>query len=136
MVQPHLRIARPVSNPERIAQLYCAGLGLNVVGSFFAHNGFDGVMVGAEGAAFHFEFTYCRDHPMKPTPTAEDLVVFYYPNESDWEATSARMDAAGFKGVKPFNPYWEEHGITFEDPDGYRVVLARGDWENMAQTSR
>jgi hypothetical protein len=23
------------------------------------------------------------------------------------------------------NPWWAEHGITFEDPDGYHFVLAR-----------
>jgi hypothetical protein len=25
--------------------------------------------------------------------------------------------------VVPENPYWEERGITIEDPDGWRVVL-------------
>ncbi len=24
--------------------------------------------------------------------------------------------------------YWDRQGITFEDPDGYRVVLQRTDW--------
>jgi hypothetical protein len=26
--------------------------------------------------------------------------------------------------VKPKNPYWEKNGITFEDPDGFRVVIS------------
>jgi catechol 2,3-dioxygenase-like lactoylglutathione lyase family enzyme len=133
MSPPHLRIARPVSDPDRMARLYCAGFGMSVVGSFRDHAGFDGVMVGAVGAYFHFEFTHCHDHPVKPSPTVEDLAVFYYPDESGWEASFASLHAAGFRQVESFNPYWEANGATFEDPDGYRIVLARGGWENRAK---
>ena len=28
----------------------------------------------------------------------------------------------------PANPYWAEHGLTFEDPDGFRVVLVPEAW--------
>ncbi len=129
MVQPHLRIARPASDPDRMARMYCAGLSLSILGSFRDHAGFDGVMVGGESAGFHFEFTHCHTYSIKPTPTVEDLVVFYYPNETVWEATSASLSDAGFKQVESFNPYWDANGITFEDPDGYRVVLVRGAWK-------
>lgn len=30
---------------------------------------------------------------------------------------------------RSFNPYWDRLGVTFEDPDGYRVVLQRDAWE-------
>jgi catechol 2,3-dioxygenase-like lactoylglutathione lyase family enzyme len=30
--------------------------------------------------------------------------------------------------VEPANPYWGEHGLTFEDPDGFRVVLVPERW--------
>jgi len=30
--------------------------------------------------------------------------------------------------VKAFNPYWDRKGLTFEDPDGYRVVLENEEW--------
>jgi hypothetical protein len=30
---------------------------------------------------------------------------------------------AGVPEVKAKNPYWNEHGITLVDPDGFRVVL-------------
>jgi hypothetical protein len=26
------------------------------------------------------------------------------------------------------NPYWRERGVTFEDPDGYRIVLENAAW--------
>ena len=29
---------------------------------------------------------------------------------------------------RPANPYWAEHGLAFEDPDGFRVVLVPEQW--------
>jgi hypothetical protein len=29
----------------------------------------------------------------------------------------------GYFAVQPENPYWEQKGTTFADPDGWRVVL-------------
>ena len=42
----HLRIARPVSNLDRSVALYRHGLGLEEIGRFENHEGFDGVMLG------------------------------------------------------------------------------------------
>jgi len=42
------------------------------------------------------------------------------------------MLAAGFAPVASFNPYWDDRGRSFEDPDGYRVVLQRAAWCNIA----
>ncbi len=39
------------------------------------------------------------------------------------------MSTAGFKIVKSFNPYWDNSGKTFEDPEGYRVVLQNKTWD-------
>ena len=38
------------------------------------------------------------------------------------------MIAAGHSPVPPYNPYWDLVGKTFEDPDGYRVVLQNASW--------
>jgi hypothetical protein len=46
----------------------------------------------------------------------------------DWRASCARMEAAGFADVASFNPHWDPCGRTFEDLDGYRVVLQNGIW--------
>jgi hypothetical protein len=108
--------------------MYRRGLGLSMVGSFEDHAGFDGVMLGAAGSAYHFEFTRRRAHPVPPSPTAEDLVVLYVPAAAEWEAACASMRAAGFREVASFNPYWEAQGRTFEDADGYRTVLQRAAW--------
>jgi hypothetical protein len=110
--------------------MYRKGLGLTEIGRFEDHEGFDGVMLGRTGLGYHFEFTYCRTHPVEPRPTPEDLVVFYLPDPAEWRRTCQSMREAGFKEVSPFNPYWQQRGRTFEDHDGYRVVLEQAEWEN------
>ena len=37
-------------------------------------------------------------------------------------AIAARMRALGHEPVEPENPYWNDD-LTFEDPDGWRIVL-------------
>lgn len=123
-----LRVARPVRDLARSAAMYVAGLGLEEIGRFEDHEGFDGVMIGAAGLGYHFEFTSCRSHPVAPSPTPEDLVVFYVPDTADWREGCVKMLAAGFVEVQPYNPYWSRLGRTFEDPDGYRVVLQNASW--------
>ncbi len=108
--------------------MYAQGLGVRVIGSFQNHEGFDGVMLGLPGAAYHFEFTHCPAHPVVPAPTAEDLVVFYIPAGGEWRAACERMSAAGFKQVPSLNPYWDRRGRTFADPDSYRMVLQNAAW--------
>jgi catechol 2,3-dioxygenase-like lactoylglutathione lyase family enzyme len=134
-MQAHLRIARPVRDLEKSVQMYCKGFGLVEVGRFADHEGFDGVMLGRVGSNYHFEFTFCRVHPVTPMPTAEDLIVFYLPDPSEWERTCRSALAAGFVEVKSFNPYWDQLGRTFEDHDGYRVVLQRAAWSNDVSSS-
>lgn len=134
-MQPHLRIARPVSNLATTQDMYCRGLGLVVVGSFINHDGFDGVMLGIPDGGYHFEFTYYRGHPVAPAPTTEDLMVFYIPSSGEWQRTCASMLAAGFEQVVSFNPYWDIRGRTFEDHDGYRIVLENASWIDARTTA-
>ncbi|KAB8145891.1 VOC family protein [Chloroflexia bacterium SDU3-3] len=129
-MNPHMRIARPVTSLERTAALYSKGLGLIEIGRFGDHDGFDGIMLGQLGSDYHFEFTYCNSHPVAPAATAEDLVVFYVPDPAAWEQRCAAMLSAGFTVVESFNPYWDARGRTFADTDGYRVVIQRAAWSN------
>ena len=108
--------------------MYCRGLGLTELGRFENHDGFDGVMLGERDSGYHFEFTHCRSHPIQPTPTSEDLVVLYFASPSEWQGRCDSMIAAGFKLVKSFNPYWDVCGRTYEDHDGYRIVLQNAEW--------
>jgi len=127
-MNPHLRIARPARDLERSAEMYREGLGLEEIGRFEDHSGFDGIILGARESSYHFEFTFCRTHSVLPAPTVEDLVVFYLPELTVWEERCASMVRAGFSEVRSFNPYWAERGRTFADADGYRVVLEQAGW--------
>lgn len=122
-----LRVARPTGHLVDVVRFYSDGVGLKILGSFQDHDGFDGVMLGFGGARYHLEFTQKHGHHAPPSPTQDNLLVFYIPDAGEWEQCLNRMVAAGYKSVPSFNPYWDRHGRTFEDPDGYRVVFQNSD---------
>ena len=125
---PHLRIARPVTDLAKSVRMYCDGLGWSVLAEFANHDGFDGAMLGNPDAPYHFEFTVTRIGGAVPTPTSEDLVVLYLPSVPEWQRRCESLVAVGFTEVASSNPYWSARGKTFQDPDGYRVVLQNASW--------
>ncbi|MDT0177880.1 VOC family protein [Enterobacter sp. BRE11] len=124
----HMRIARPVSLLSKSGEMYASGLDLQVIGEFRDHEGFSGYMLGRDDLPWHLEFTQSHFHPVTPSPSAEDLLVLYVPDQADWATRCAKMDLAGFVRVKSFNPYWDRRGVTFTDADGYRVVIQQMRW--------
>ena len=126
----HLRVARPTDQLEAIVNMYRDGLDLDILGSFEDHQGFDGVMLGNARMDYHFEFTHHRGHPVGRAPTKDNLLVFYIPDRTEWERRVKQMETAGFMPVQSYNPYWDRLGVTFEDPDGYRIVIQNADWSN------
>lgn len=125
---PTLRVARPTLDFEPLRRFYCDGLGFAVLSSFADHAGFDGWIVGHPRAPYHLEFICHAQISAVRAPTHEHQLVFYLADESEWQAAVARMRAAGFADVEPFNPWWRERGASFEDADGYRVVLFNAEW--------
>jgi len=85
-------------------------------------------MLGLPGAPYHLEFTRAHGHRVGRAPTSDHLLVFYLPDEAHWSQAVARLKRSGYEPVGSFNPYWDRQGLTFEDPDGYRVVLQRDAW--------
>jgi hypothetical protein len=53
------------------------------------------------------------------------LLVLYLGDAATVQAVVARL---GANPVAPANPYWAQHGLTFADPDGARVVLVPEHW--------
>lgn len=121
----HVRIARPTDDIDSLLPFYRDGLGFEVLGSFADHQGFDGVMLGHKSAGYHLEFTRHRGHDVGRAPTQDNLLIFYLPDSDSYARAVAQMEGSGFPPVASFNPYWDQCGRTFEDPDGYRVVLAK-----------
>jgi len=128
LARPHLRVARPTDDLAAVVRFYRDGLGLEVLSEFHDHDGFDGVMLGRPGSAYHLEFTRRKGHSAGRAPTGDNLLVFYLPDNAEWRATVARLERAGYHPVESVNPYWDRRGRTFEDPDGYRVVLQNASW--------
>lgn len=121
-----LRVARPTDRLDEVVHFYTEGVGLTVLGSFENHEGFDGVIIGVAAEPYHLEFTRKRGHQVGRAPTKDNLLVFYLPSAEEWQAAVDRMRAAGYEPVASYNPYWDRRGQTYEDPDGYRVVLQNG----------
>jgi catechol 2,3-dioxygenase-like lactoylglutathione lyase family enzyme len=121
--QTVLRVARPTDHLDEVIRFYREGIGLSILGSFEDHQGFDGVMLGLPGATYHLEFTRKHGHSAGRAPTQDNLLVFYISDKQEWLNATERMAAAGYESVASFNPYWDRLGQTYEDPDGYRVVI-------------
>jgi hypothetical protein len=85
-------------------------------------------MLGHPNLAYHLEFTHHPGHSVGRAPTQDNLLVFSIPERDQWRAQCEQMSAAGFAQAPSYNPYWDLPGQTFEDPDGYRVVLQHGAW--------
>jgi catechol 2,3-dioxygenase-like lactoylglutathione lyase family enzyme len=123
-----LRVARPTDRLDDVVRFYSHGLGLRVLESFRDHDGFDGVILGHPRLPCHLEFTRKRGHRVGRAPSQDHLLVLYLPDAAQWREAVERMRAAGHPPVPSFNPYWDRQGRTFEDPDGYRVVLQNSSW--------
>jgi len=131
-----LRVARPTGRLDEVVRFYRDGVGLVEVASFQNHDGFDGVMLGMHGSPYHLEFTQQRGHIAGRAPSQENLLVFYLPDQTEWRTAVDRMMAAGFAPVASHNPYWDQLGVTFEDPDGYRVVFQNAAWSPQEEIER
>ena len=96
--------------------------------AFEDHAGFDGVVLGAPRALS--PGVHPRAWPAaSATPDPESLLVFYLRRRGRWQAAVERLRASGAQPVASHNPYWDRSGLTFADPDGFRIVLQNGAWE-------
>jgi hypothetical protein len=60
--------------------------------------------------------------------TKEILVIIYISDFEEWKKQCGRMLDAGFLVIPSKNPYWDVEGRTFEDIDGYRIVITNRTW--------
>ncbi|PKV84437.1 VOC family protein [Streptomyces sp. TLI_146] len=129
----HIRIARPSRDLAAAERFWVDGLGLDVVWRHDAASAAAGehalLMVGWPDADWHLELVHESAAPVEPRPTEEDLLVIYVDEEVPQDLV-ARLEAHGGKRVQSPNPYWNEWGVTIEDPDGYRLVLCIRGWSN------
>jgi predicted lactoylglutathione lyase len=98
-------------------------VGLERIGEFWQHEGYDGIMLGLPDSQYHIEFTQSEEIMELPRPTKEHLFVFYVANRFERDKIVNRLACMGYREVEPENPYWGRGGVTIEDPDGWRIVL-------------
>ncbi len=123
-----LRIARPTRSIAAVRAFWIEALGMEVLWSTDAYGGGHALlMVGFPGASWHLELVEDSEAAAGSNPSVEDQLVLYLGESAD-EALLARLVGAG--GVRrEGNAYWEQWGITIEDPDGYRLVLSHRTWD-------
>jgi len=119
------RIARHTEQLDECVRFYRDEIGLPEIDRFSDHDGYRGVFLEIPGTEAHLELTAGGEHPA-PLPHPETLLVLYLGDAVAVEEARDRIEAGP---VPPANPYWAEHGLTFEDPDGFRVVLVAERWE-------
>lgn len=119
-----VRVARPTAQLAEVERFYSKDLGLPVIHRFENHAGYDGVMIGLPETDYHLEFTSHVNGSPCPAPTRDNLLVLYFHSDGQMYEVVERLAAAGHEPVDAENPYWKTVGaMTFEDPDGWRVVL-------------
>jgi catechol 2,3-dioxygenase-like lactoylglutathione lyase family enzyme len=117
-----VRFARPTDKLADVLRFYEDGLGLVRIDSFEDHAGYSGVMLGLPGEEVHLELTTHAEGSQGPASTRDNLLVLYLRSRTAIDEIEERMRTLGHAPVEPENPYWQDD-LTFEDPDGWRVVL-------------
>jgi hypothetical protein len=97
--------------------------------SFKNHSGFDGIMLSLPDAEYHLEFTHEHGATIEKPISRDNLIVFYIPDREQCKTTTNRMISFGYHPVKSHYPYWDKNGVTFEDPDGFNVVIQNTAWQ-------
>ncbi len=117
-----LRIARQTATLTAAVSFYRDRVGLPEIGRFTDHDGYAGVLLDLPGTRAHMELVE-TEHAVPPPPHPESLLVLFL---ASWDRVHQVAD--GLPLVASLNPYWDRHGLTIVDPDGFRVVLAASTW--------
>src|SRR6478609_12026057 len=113
-----LRVARATDQLQAVVAFYGEGLGLEEIGRFTGHAGYDGVMFGLPDRSYHLEFTQKADGSPCPAPSQDNLLVFYVPDAEARQKVGDRLIRLGHGPVAAENPWWEKiEALTFKDPD-------------------
>lgn len=119
------RHARHTSKMNLLKDFYTQIIGLDFLGEFKNHAGYDGIFIGKINSDWHLEFTQ-NNETANHTFDEDDLLVFYPETDAEFEVIKQRIDLHKIERIIPKNPYWKENGILILDPDGYRVVISNG----------
>ncbi|MFN8576725.1 MAG: VOC family protein [Candidatus Sericytochromatia bacterium] len=117
------RVARHTNNIDSIINFYRNILGLEILGEFKNHDNYDGIFLGFKNKDWHLEFTVSNEKPIHNFDD-DDLLVFYCDSQDEYQVIKDRFRKNHIEEVQAKNPYWNLNGITYLDPDGFRVVIS------------
>lgn len=118
-----LRVARHTNDLKKIKDFYINILGFEHLGGFQNHDNYDGVFIGKADLDWHFEFTKSlaeANHILDE----DDIIVFYPKTILEYTALIKKVEDSNISFIPAVNPYWNENGKMFQDPDGYRIVIS------------
>lgn len=118
-----LRVARHTNNLVKIENFYINILGFDRIGGFQNHNNYDGVFIGKTGLDWHFEFTQ-SDTIAVHSFDEDDITVLYPETISEYNRLINKLLENNISFIPSKNPYWNENGKMFLDPDGFRIVIS------------
>jgi catechol 2,3-dioxygenase-like lactoylglutathione lyase family enzyme len=118
-----LRFARHTIDLEKLSSFYVKILGMEILGSFQKHYGYDGVFIGKANENWYLEFTK-SDETVQFNFGDEDVLVFYPNTKLEYDSILERINNSSINSIEAKNPYWNENGKMFLDPDGYRIIIS------------
>ena len=118
-----IRFARHTTDLEKIKSFYLEVLGLELLGRFENHDGYDGLFIGKPCLDWHLEFTTSAETPQH-TFDEDDLLVLYPKTMAEYNALVTRLQENHIPTIPSKNPYWNTNGLQFLDPDGYRILIS------------
>jgi hypothetical protein len=119
----NLRIARHTNDLEKIKSFYINILDFQLLGSFENHDNYDGIFIGKPNLDWHLEFT--KSNEKANHHFDEDEILVLYPETIlEYNNLIKNILEHNISIITSKNPYWNENGKMFLDPDGYRIVIS------------
>ncbi|WP_163410933.1 VOC family protein [Flavobacterium ajazii] len=118
-----LRVARHTNDLKKIENFYVNILGFEILGGFQNHNNYDGIFIGKPDLDWHFEFTQSltkANHIFDE----DDIIVLYPKTFFEYDSILKKVADNNISIIPAINPYWNENGKMFQDPDGYRILIS------------
>lgn len=118
-----LRVARHTDNLETIRAFYTEVLGFKLLGHFENHDSYDGIFIGNPESDWHFEFTQSADKTAH-VADEDDITVLYPETRQQYEHFLERLSENNIPLIMAKNPYWNQNGHMFKDPDGFHIIIS------------
>jgi catechol 2,3-dioxygenase-like lactoylglutathione lyase family enzyme len=118
-----LRVARHTNNLEKIKSFYIDILGFELLGGFENHNDYDGIFIGKPNLDWHFEFTKSNEKA-NHSSDEDDIIVLYPETILKYNQLINNILNSNISLITSKNPYWNQNGKMFLDPDGFRIIIS------------